>query len=77
MIVHKLNGNTGNTKLLFEAEFDRIRRGKAEFVGEGKYISSIGSFDSRYRLDFPNQEELKAFIEELIELYNSREEKAA
>lgn len=74
MIVHALNGNTGKTKKLFIAEFKRMRNGKAEFVGEGKYIDSIGSYDNIYRLDFPEQDELKEFIEELIELYNSRED---
>lgn len=73
MIVHKLDGNTGKTKALFEAEFDCIRKGKAEFIGEGKYIDSIGSVDDTYRLDFPDQEELKDLIESLIELYNDRE----
>ena len=76
MIVHKLNGYTGKTKLLFEAEFDCVRNGKAVFTGE-LYGSSIGSYDDKYRLDFPDQEELKEFIEELIELYNSREEETA
>lgn len=65
MLVHKLYSNTGKTKALFEAEFDLIRKDKAEFVGE---------YGDKYRLAFPDQEELKEFIEELIELYNSREE---
>lgn len=74
MIVHKLNTNTGKSKELFDADFNQIRKGKAEFVGEGKYIDSIGTYDNIYRLDFPDQDELKEFIEELIELYNSREQ---
>ena len=73
MIVHKLNGTTDKMKKLFEAEFSEIRKGKAEFVGSGKYIDSIGSYDDTYRLDFPHQEELREFIESLIELYNDRE----
>jgi hypothetical protein len=73
MIVHNFDTNTGKTKQLFDAEFNQIRKGKAEFVGEGKYIENIGSYDIIYRLDFPDQDELKVFIEELIELYNSRE----
>lgn len=73
MIVHMLDGNTGRTKKLFEAEYDQVRKGKAEFVGEGKYIKNIGPVDNRYRLDFFCQDELKLFIEDLIELYNSRE----
>lgn len=77
MIVHKLNGNNGKTKELFEAEFHQMRLGKAEFVGPGKYIDSIGGYDNIYRLDFPDQDELREFIEELIELYNSRETEEA
>lgn len=73
MIVHVYNDDTGKTKMLFEAEYDQIRQGKALFTGEGKYIDSIGPTYKTYRLDFPHQNELKEFIEDLIELYNSRE----
>lgn len=74
MIIHKLNTNTGRIKKLFEAEFDGVQNGKARFRGEGGYIDSIGPFDNIYRLDFPDQDELRSFIEELIELFNSKED---
>lgn len=64
MIIHKLNENTDKISKLFEAEYDSIKNSKAIFTDDN-FI---------YRLDFPDQNELKDFIEDLIELYNSREE---
>lgn len=68
MIAHILNNNTNKTKKLFEAEFSCVRHGKIEFTGDIDYM------DYTYRFDIPDQKELKELIEDLIELYNSREE---
>jgi hypothetical protein len=73
MIVHRSNGNTGAVKKLFDAEYEGVRNEKAYFKGYGGYIKHVGLYDNTYRLTFPDQNELKVFIEDLIELYNSRE----
>ena len=74
MIVHKCNTNTGQVRKLFEADFEGIKNGNARFRGEGGYVEHIGPYDNLYRLAFPDQDELRVFIEELIGLYNTREE---
>jgi hypothetical protein len=73
MIVHKLNENTDKVIKLFEAEYTGVKLGKAIFTGHGGYVDKIGPYDLVYRFDFPDREELKEFIEDLIELYNSSE----
>lgn len=76
MIVHKNTcriisggGPEGNanykTKWMFEAEYDAIVNGRA-------YFSDVNN-NNTYRLDFSDQDELRELIEDLIELYNSRE----
>jgi len=73
MIVHKCNTNTGRVKKLFDAKYDGIKNEKVYFRGEGGYIEHIGPYDNLYRLAFPCQHELRKLIEDLIELYNSKE----
>ena len=65
MIVHKMNEDTDKVSKLFEAEYNNMRNSKAVFTND--------SSNFIYRLSFPEQDELKCFIEDLIELYNSRE----
>lgn len=65
MIVHKHNDRTDKTQWMFEAEYGSTTNGKA-------YFTDVNNSNT-YRLSFPDQEELKEFIEDLIELYNSRE----
>ena len=72
MIVHKCT-NTGQVRKLFEADFEGIKNGKAHFRSYGGYTMHIGMYDNLYRLAFPDQDELRIFIEDLIDLYNSRE----
>lgn len=73
MILDKYNENKDTLKTVFEGEYEGIVNGKAIFVADGKYIDSIGPTYIKYRLNFNDQEELREFIEDMIELYNSRE----
>jgi hypothetical protein len=65
MIVHKHNDRTDKTQWMFEAEYN----GK---INDKAYFTDVNNSNT-YRLSFLDQEELKEFIEDLIELYNSRE----
>ena len=73
MIIHKSNGNTGKVTKVFEGRYISFKNEKAYFKGYGGYIDKIGPYDNTFRLSFPEQEELKVLIENLIELYNDRE----
>jgi hypothetical protein len=72
MILYKTNMNNGKTKA-YETEYEGMKNDKARFKGYGGYIKNIGPYDIVYRLEFNNQKELQNLIEDLIELYNSRE----
>ena len=65
MIFHKHNDRIDKTKLMFQAEY----KGK---INDKAYFTDVDNGNT-YRLSFTDQEELKEFIEDLIELYNSRE----
>ncbi len=59
-------------KLLAEdAEYAGIKNGKLRFI-ETQYTKKY-TYDTVYRFEIPNQDELRELIEDLIEMYNERE----
>lgn len=74
MICHRLNGNTGAMKKLFEAAYDGLsKKRQPVFRGEGGYIDRVGPYDYKYRMKFEEADELRRMIHDLVEAYNNFE----
>jgi len=71
MIIRMYNQVTDKEKKLLEADY------KGKTSAGAVLFNGINDYDEKtYRLKFDCQEELKSLIEDLIEIYNSREEAA-
>ncbi len=75
MICHRLNGDTGQMKKLFEAEYEGLKKGHPVFKGEGGYVGDrAGPYDYKYRLKFTDASELRHLIDDLVQAYNDLNE---